>query len=135
MARYFLEVCYKGTRYSGFQVQENAATIQSAIEKAMATLRHPAVLTGSSRTDAGVHALQNFFHFDSEAPLHPQVVYKVNALLDADISVLDLYRMDPDAHARFGAVSRVYEYHIHQYKDPFRNELAWFFPYKLDTGL
>lgn len=132
MARYFLEVCYKGTRYSGFQVQENAGTIQSEIEKVMATLRHPVVLTGSSRTDAGVHALQNFFHFDYDHDLHPQLVYKLNAILPPDISVLRLYRMHAEAHARFDAVARAYEYHIHQYKDPFRNDLSWFFPFAVD---
>lgn len=135
MARYFLEVSYKGTRYSGFQVQQNAGTIQSEIEEAMATLRHPVVLTGSSRTDAGVHAFQNFFHFDYEDALHPQLVYKLNAILGADISVLQLRRMHPDAHARFDAVARAYEYHIHQFKDPFRNEVSWYFPFTLDQGL
>ena len=63
--RYFIEVAYKGTGYSGFQVQRNANTIQAEVEKAFATVLHTqVVLTGSSRTDAGVHALQNFFHFD-----------------------------------------------------------------------
>ena len=62
MARYFIEVSYKGSAYSGFQVQENAVTIQSKLEEALKMLhRNPIQLTGSSRTDAGVHALQNFF--------------------------------------------------------------------------
>ncbi|MBS1655892.1 MAG: tRNA pseudouridine(38-40) synthase TruA, partial [Bacteroidetes bacterium] len=67
MPRYFLEVSYKGDNYSGFQVQENANTIQGEIEKALAILlKQQVILTGSSRTDAGVHALQNYFHFDIE---------------------------------------------------------------------
>ncbi|HQW44494.1 MAG TPA: tRNA pseudouridine(38-40) synthase TruA, partial [Chitinophagaceae bacterium] len=67
MPRYFLEVSYKGTHYSGFQSQHNANTVQAEIEKAFAVLqRHQTIMTGSSRTDAGVHALQNFFHFDYE---------------------------------------------------------------------
>jgi len=67
MARYFLEVAYKGKNYSGFQSQENANTIQQEVEKAFRILQRESVsLTGSSRTDAGVHALQNFFHFDFE---------------------------------------------------------------------
>jgi tRNA pseudouridine38-40 synthase len=67
MPRYFLELSYKGTAYSGFQVQDNAPTIQSEVEKALQTLfRQTFELTGSSRTDAGVHANQNFFHFDTE---------------------------------------------------------------------
>ncbi|HEY4150815.1 MAG TPA: tRNA pseudouridine(38-40) synthase TruA, partial [Chitinophagaceae bacterium] len=67
MQRYFLELMYKGTHYSGFQVQENAPTVQAAVEKAFLVLQREAVvLTGSSRTDTGVHAQQNFFHFDFE---------------------------------------------------------------------
>ena len=66
MARYFIEVAYKGTCYAGFQVQQNANTIQAEIEKALQVyFRKAFSLTGSSRTDAGVHAQQNFFHFDS----------------------------------------------------------------------
>ena len=67
MPRYFLELSYKGTRYSGFQVQENAPTVQGAVEMALKTLYRTEIgCTGSSRTDAGVHAFQNFFHFDFE---------------------------------------------------------------------
>ena len=65
MPRYFIEVSYKGTRYSGFQVQKNAVTIQSEVEKALTIrFRQSFNLTCASRTDAGVHALQNYFHFD-----------------------------------------------------------------------
>src|SRR3982751_2941757 len=103
MPRYFLEVAYKGTHYSGFQVQQNANTIQSEVEKAFNTLhRQPVALTGSSRTDTGVHALQNFFHFDLDE-LHPQSVYKLNAILPADIAVKNIYPMAAEAHARFDA--------------------------------
>jgi tRNA pseudouridine38-40 synthase len=71
MPRYFLELAYKGTAYHGFQIQDNAATIQLAIEKALFTLfKVDFDLTGSSRTDAGVHALQNYFHFDSDLSIH-----------------------------------------------------------------
>src|ERR1051326_3616163 len=105
MARYFIEVAYKGTNYSGFQIQENAATIQSEVEKAFQTLhRLPVQLTGSSRTDAGVHALQNFFHFDFEGTIHPQAVYKLNAILPNDIVVKNIYAMPADAHSRFDAI-------------------------------
>lgn len=75
MTRYFLEVSYKGTAYSGFQTQENAITVQSEVERALLVLeRRQIKLTGSSRTDAGVHARQNFFHFDTEGGLHPQFI-------------------------------------------------------------
>jgi tRNA pseudouridine38-40 synthase len=70
MPRYFIELSYKGTAYSGFQIQENSITIQSELEKALQIFfKKPFVLTGASRTDSGVHALQNFFHFDTDQPL------------------------------------------------------------------
>jgi tRNA pseudouridine38-40 synthase len=136
MQRYFLEVAYKGTQYSGFQIQENANTIQAEIEKAFQTIHRRTVsLTGSSRTDAGVHALQNFFHFDEEQLLHPQFLYKLNAILPADIVVKNLYPVKESAHSRFDATSRAYEYRINRTKNPFLQETALFYPYKLDIEL
>ena len=133
MARYFLEVAYKGTRFSGFQVQENAITIQGEIQKAFATLqRQPVVLTGSSRTDAGVHALQNYFHFDFDSPINDQFLYKINSILPPDISVISLKEVAPSAHSRFDAASREYEYRIYSYKNPFYKGLACYYPFKLD---
>src|ERR1700741_521196 len=97
MPRYFLEVSYKGTNYSGFQVQKNAITIQSEIEKAFKILqREDVVMTGSSRTDSGVHALQNFFHFDHDKEIHSRFVYKINAILPDDIVVKELFLVKPD---------------------------------------
>ncbi|NBR37337.1 MAG: tRNA pseudouridine(38-40) synthase TruA [Chitinophagales bacterium] len=133
MARFFLEVAYRGTAYSGFQSQENANTIQQEVEQAFRTLqRNAVVLTGSSRTDAGVHALQNFFHFDFESPLHPQFVYKINAILPSDIVVRSVQQVADDAHCRFDASSRVYDYFIYRSKDPFLEDRAWYFPYTLN---
>lgn len=133
MSRYFIEVAYKGTNYSGFQVQKNAATIQSEIEAAFKMIHRNAVaLTGSSRTDAGVHALQNFFHFDYDSTIHPQFVYKMNALLSRDIAVRNIIQMPASKHCRFDAISREYSYYIHQSKDPFLQNTSLYFPYKLD---
>ncbi len=135
MPRYFIEVAYKGTRYSGFQVQQNADTIQAQVEKALFTLHRTSyALTGSSRTDAGVHAQQNFFHFDADA-VHAQAVYKLNAILPPAIVVKRITQMPPAAHCRFDAVSRAYLYHIYQFKNPFLNEVAWYYPYTLDGGI
>lgn len=132
MPRYFLEVAYKGTHYSGFQIQENANTVQSEIEKAIATLQRSAIsLTGSSRTDAGVHALQNYFHFDFTEVLHPQFIYKLNALLPYDIVVKKVLLMPDDAHSRFDAISRKYRYYIHSKKNPFLKDTSYYFPYRL----
>ena len=136
MARYFLECAYKGTRYSGFQVQENANTVQTEVEKAFSILhRQPVCLTGSSRTDAGVHALQNFFHFDYDDIIHSQFVYKMNAILPDDIVIKNLYQMPSAAHCRFDAVSREYVYKIHRFKNPFFKDLSFFYPFRLDLDL
>ena len=136
MSRYFLELAYKGTMYSGFQIQENATTVQSEVEKAFTILhRRPVHLTGSSRTDAGVHALQNFFHFDDEEEIHSQFIYKMNAILPQDIVVKNIYEMPPGAHSRFDAISREYHYKIHRFKNPFLQGASYFYPYKLDMDL
>lgn len=132
MPRFFIEVSYKGTNYSGFQVQENALTVQEVIEKAFETIHRQKVqLTGSSRTDAGVHSLQNYFHFDSDS-IHEQFIYKLNAVLPADISVRNVFRMPEQAHCRFDAISRRYEYRLHRVKDPFLQGVSLFYPYSLD---
>ncbi len=133
MPRYFLEVSYKGENYSGFQVQENANTIQSETEKAFKILqKDEIILTGSSRTDAGVHALQNFFHFDYMKKIHPHFIYKTNAILPIDIVVKDLIQVKPDAHCRFDAITREYKYYIYRHKNPFLRDRAYYYPYKLD---
>ncbi len=135
MPRYFLEVSYKGTAYSGFQSQQNANSIQAEVEKAFSTLQRDVVtMTGSSRTDAGVHARQNFFHFDYDGHIHPQFVYKLNAILPADIVVKNIRHVHPDAHCRFNAISRSYSYYIYRHKDPFLQDRAFYFPYKLDMA-
>lgn len=132
--RYFLEVAYKGTRYSGFQVQQNATTIQGEIEKAFHTFfKAEVMLTGSSRTDSGVHALQNFFHFDWPDVFQSKWVYNLNAMLPADIVIKGVREVDAAAHCRFDAVSRSYHYHIYQYKNPFLADRAYYFPYRLDA--
>ena len=135
MPRYFLEVSYKGSNYSGFQSQKNANSIQEEMEKAFEVLqKERVVMTGSSRTDAGVHALQNFFHFDFEGPLNSQLVYKINAILPEDIVVKGIMQVAPDAHCRFDALSRGYKYFIYRQKDPFLKDRAFYFPYKIDFG-
>jgi tRNA pseudouridine38-40 synthase len=132
--RYFLEVMYKGTAYSGFQVQANARnTIQEETEKALAILlKQTTSLTGSSRTDAGVHALQNFFHFDSGENIDAHFLYKINAIVPKDIVIKNIYPVPPGAHCRFDALTRSYSYHIYQKKNPFLADRAHYFPYSVD---
>ena len=146
--RYFIETSYKGTDYSGFQVQKNSNTIQGEIEKALLVyFKQTFSLTGSSRTDAGVHALQNYFHFDTEFSLHKiedsnennssvlqlkQSVYHLNAILPHDIVITRIFKVKDDVHCRFDAVSREYQYFVYQQKNPFLEETAFYYPYGLD---
>ena len=139
MNRYFLEVAYDGTRYSGFQVQENAVTIQFEVEKALEIyLRQKVELTGSSRTDAGVHALQNYFHFDFIDEIGEKSLYNLNALLPEDVAVNSIHRFVVDEgevlpHCRFDAIARDYRYYVYKKKDPFLRDKAYYFPYSLDV--
>lgn len=135
MPRFFLELAYKGTKYSGFQKQDNANTVQAELEKAFQILHaQPVSMVGSSRTDAGVHALQNYFHFDFQE-LHPQFLYKMNAILPDDIALKKINILPATAHSRFDALSRTYEYRIYRSKNPFIQSQALYYPFKIDIRL
>ncbi len=134
--RYFLELAYKGTAYHGWQRQPNAITVQEVLEEALSTLlRCPIVLVGAGRTDAGVHARQLFAHFDVEEPLEASLCDRLNGFLPSDIVVKSLKRVEEEAHARFDALSRTYEYHICRSKDPFLINSAYLFTHSLDIPL
>jgi tRNA pseudouridine38-40 synthase len=136
MHRYFLELSYKGANYAGFQVQKNANTVQAEVEKALQVYyRKSFVLTGSSRTDAGVHALQNFFHFDNDVKISPKDTYNLNAILPPDIVIKKIFVVQDTAHCRFDAVSREYRYYIYTEKNPFIADRAYYFPYALNIEL
>jgi len=133
MPRYFLELSYKGTLYSGFQKQDNANSVQEEIEKAFAIyFRQPVEMTGSSRTDTGVHAMQNFFHFDLDGAISTKFLYNINSILPRDIAVKNIYPIKEDAHCRFDAISREYHYFVYRTKNPFIEDRAYYFPYTLD---
>jgi tRNA pseudouridine38-40 synthase len=136
MSRYFIEISYLGTNYHGWQLQPNATTVQMVLEDSLKMLTGSSIkTTGAGRTDTGVHARHFTAHFDSEHPLFntgSQSVYKLNCILPADISVNDLYPVKPEAHARFNALSRTYEYRLSQHKDPFDTTLSWYFSRPLD---
>ncbi|MDE3046302.1 MAG: tRNA pseudouridine(38-40) synthase TruA [Verrucomicrobiota bacterium] len=121
--RYKLTLSYDGTHYSGWQVQSNGISIQSLVQKSLETaLRHPIDLTGSGRTDAGVHARGQTAHFDTSAsfPL-PRLLLSLNALLPPDIRVLRIDEVSPTFHARYTATGKTYHYHLHldRIADPF----------------
>ena len=121
--RYKLTIAYDGTNYSGWQVQRNAPSIQGLIQQTLQTvLRHPLDLTGSGRTDAGVHARGQTAHFDTLISFSPERLrLSLNALLPPDIRILEIVPVDPDFHARYSALSKVYHYHLHlsPISDPF----------------
>ena len=132
MNRYFIEVCYDGADFGGFQIQSNQVSIQGALEQAMATLyRVPISLTGASRTDAGVHALQNFLHFDTHLEITSKHIYNLNALLPKSIVVKGIYGVPAQAHCRFDAIKRSYTYQIHSQKDPFLEGRSWYYPFPI----
>jgi tRNA pseudouridine38-40 synthase len=136
MTRYFLEVAYLGTNHSGFQAQKNANTIQAEVEKALEIYyKQQFQLTGSSRTDAGVHAYQNFFHFDTDSEVSKKSVYNLNAILPHNIAVKQIFEVPSDMHCRFSAVSRHYSYNIYNAKNPFLQHTAYYYPYTVDLGL
>ena len=119
--RYFLEIAYNGTNYCGWQKQPDENTVQQEIDHFLSTVLQQEIQTmGAGRTDTGVHARQLFAHFDvSEAIETTNFMYKANSFLPPDISVLNIYLVHDDDHARFNAIAREYEYHVSVIKDPF----------------
>ena len=136
--RYFIECSYKGTNYSGWQIQENANTVQAEIEKALSMILKNAIsIMGSSRTDTGVHAMHQVAHFEVENELldRENVVYRLNKILPHDISIKKIYAVKDDYHARFEATSRKYEYRISSLKNPFQRGMYYEFNQILDVTL
>jgi len=130
MARFFIEVGYNGTDLCGFQIQDGQETVQSVVSAALQmVIKEPIALTGSSRTDAGVHAKQNFFHFDTDQTITPKHIYSLNAILPPTVVIHHIYAVAPQAHARFDALSRTYTYTVTTKKDPFLIDKAWHFPF------
>ena len=125
--RFFIELSYDGTNYHGWQLQPNAVGVQEVLNKALGTvLRQPIETLGCGRTDTGVHAKQFFAHFDAAGiKLKDDLIRSINAILPTDIAVKRIFPVAPDAHARFDATLRSYEYHIHFNKDPFKHNYSW----------
>lgn len=132
--RYFFEVAYNGTHYHGWQIQQNATTVQQLIEEAFAViLRTEVPIMGSGRTDTGVHCSQQYFHADlPESAKASNLQHKLNSFLPPDISIRSIRAVSDDAHARFSALSRSYEYKITRQKNPFLQNMSYFYPKSLD---
>ncbi|WP_430412241.1 tRNA pseudouridine(38-40) synthase TruA [Kordia sp.] len=135
--RYFIELSYNGEKYHGWQNQPNAISVQEVIEKALSTvLRKDVSILGAGRTDAGVHAKQMFAHVDVEEEINrTELVFKLNSFLPQDIAIQDIHAVKEDAHARFDAIGRTYEYWIVTEKNPFHNQSAHLVYKDLDVDL
>ncbi|WP_257670165.1 tRNA pseudouridine(38-40) synthase TruA [Parapedobacter tibetensis] len=128
--RFFIEIAFNGGSYHGWQIQRNAVTVQEVLDKALSVVWHQLITTvGCGRTDTGVHAKQLYAHFDvmDDGPFDQpdKALHSLNALLPSDIAVKRFIAVAPDAHARFDAVNRSYEYHMHFRKDPFLHGFSW----------
>ena len=127
--RCFIKFSYLGTDFHGSQRQPNGITVQEIMEQALRMIfREEVSLTFAGRTDAGVHAREMYAHMDvsSEAMKREgkRLVFRLNGILLDSIAILDIYPVTEDAHARFSAVRRTYEYHIVDHKDPFLSQQA-----------
>ncbi|MGN7514424.1 MAG: tRNA pseudouridine(38-40) synthase TruA [Allomuricauda sp.] len=133
--RYFIQFSYFGKAYHGWQNQPNAITVQEVLEKALSTLlREKVEVVGAGRTDSGVHAKEMFCHLDVDAVSDiDELVYRLNAFLPDDIAVQAIIPVAQDAHARFDAVGRTYEYWLVKEKDPFLFDHAHFVKHPLDV--
>jgi tRNA pseudouridine38-40 synthase len=129
--RYKLTIAYDGTNYSGWQVQENATSIQALVQEALQTaLRHPLDLTGAGRTDAGVHAKGQTAHFDTDVSTHPsRLLLSLNALLPPDIRIMQMEQVEATFHARYSAKSKIYHYHLHL--DPILDPFTKLYSYQV----
>ena len=132
--RYFFNISYNGANYHGWQIQQNATSVQDVIqEKLRLLLKVNMDITGSGRTDTGVHALQQYFHADIENEIDcDDFEYHLNAVLPFDIAVHSIRPVSQNAHARFDAISRSYIYKFVLHKDPFRLGLAYNYHRELD---
>ena len=124
--RYFIEIAYNGTPYHGWQIQPDAISVQQVLEETLSTFFRSAIkVTGSGRTDTGVHARQLYAHFDFEnIPNIEETIFRLNSFLPKAIAVQSIRRVQDEAHARFDAKQREYEYLISLQKDPFAEKLA-----------
>ena len=125
--RYFIELSYNGKNYHGWQIQPNASSVQETINEALSTLlRKELNIVGAGRTDAGVHAAQMFAHFDIDTAIDViEVKNRMNAFLPADIVIKTIFLTDEEAHTRFDATSRSYEYRIFLGRSPFLIDTTW----------
>jgi len=125
--RYFIYFSYNGTAYHGWQIQPNGISVQEVLTNALRiVLREEIDVVGAGRTDTGVHARLMVAHFDTTNTMveSDDFVRKLNSILPKDIAAIEMRKVKADAHARFDALSRKYEYHVYVGKNVFKEHLA-----------
>ncbi len=127
--RYFFKISYNGANYHGWQIQKNAISVQEVLTDGLTTFFKQKIgIVGSGRTDAGVHARQQFFNVDIDVDLDIEsTIFKLNSFFPREISINAIRPVRSDASARFNASSRSYEYHMHTFKKPFLDGLSYYF--------
>ncbi len=125
MSRYFIHLAYHGGNYCGWQTQPNLPTVQLTLEQALTTLlRQPTAVVGCGRTDTGVHASDFYAHFNHEGEMNTtELTFKLNSYLPSDIAIYEIFPVADNAHARFDAVARTYQYHVSDRRLPFHQGL------------
>lgn len=134
--RYFITFSYQGSSYHGWQRQPDASSVQQTLEEAMQLfLKEDVSLVGAGRTDTGVHAKVMVAHFDTQQSFEiEELIYRLNAYLDESIAILSIVEVKADAHARFDATSRSYEYWVVQQKNPFLAQATYYITHPLDVN-
>lgn len=122
MGRYFIHLAYNGASYFGWQTQPGLPTVQQTLEEALTTLlRQTTAVVGCGRTDTGVHASDFYAHFDAGERLDcDMLTFKLNSFLPQDIAIYGISPVADNAHARFDAIARTYQYHVSNHRLPFR---------------
>lgn len=134
--RFFIQLSYNGTNYHGWQIQPNATSVQERLTQALSVVLSDKniQIMGAGRTDTGVHASQMFAHFDYENKIDAKtIVHKLNSFLPKDIAVSNIIAVDENAHARFDAKQRTYEYKINVTKNVFQEQLSWYYNKQLNV--
>lgn len=136
--KYKIKIAYDGTSYNGWQIQNDENTIQYFIEKALSTVfRKKIKIYGAGRTDAGVHALGQYAHFNADEYDLKKLLHSLNGILQKDIRILKIDIVDDDFHSRFSAKSKIYHYHLNtsSYQSPFKRFYSYHTKKDLDLEL
>jgi tRNA pseudouridine38-40 synthase len=132
--RYFFHIAYKGSEYRGWQRQNNVTSVQEVLEDNLSKLLKEKVnCIGCGRTDAGVHSSQYYFHINTKKIWSDDLLFPLNKILPPNISVYDVFEVDPGNHAQTSATERTYNYFIHTKKNPFLNEISSLYSIKPDV--